>query len=397
MKTQTRPSGELFGTGSFPARDTTRDLEALNEELAVVSDIDLETSIVALKQHMDASHAEWLLRIAEYDRRGIADVRHGLTTTGWLRRAVRVTGRLASQWVRRARGLVHMPTVAANAVKGTVSENAIGQLDQARRRHRDEFPAHEPVFADIATYLDATELRQAIGYWEQQIDYPTAVERTRNQRRRRRLSINQLFDGMWAINGELDPESGALVNKAIETVSRAGYLDRDDMRAPWQIRADAITDICERSLRKGTTTSKGVKPHVTVTVDTETLLGLESGFATIEDAAIPPETLQRIVCDASIVRILTTNSGTPIDVGRATRVVSPALRRALDARDRGCQWSGCDAPPDWCDAHHVISWHVGGPTELDNLTLLCRTHHTRTHETTDRHTPETRKHPTRAP
>jgi hypothetical protein len=69
----------------------------------------------------------------------------------------------------------------------------------------------------------------------------------------------------------------------------------------------------------------------------------------------------------------------PTDLGRAQRVVSPAQRRALDARDDGCVFAGCEAPNWWCEAHHVLEWVFDGPTDLDNLGLLCERHHTKVH------------------
>ena len=70
----------------------------------------------------------------------------------------------------------------------------------------------------------------------------------------------------------------------------------------------------------------------------------------------------------------------PLDVGRASRVVSPAQRSALAVRDGGCVFSDCDRPLAWCEAHHLVHWIDGGPTDLDNLALLCRAHHRAVHE-----------------
>lgn len=69
--------------------------------------------------------------------------------------------------------------------------------------------------------------------------------------------------------------------------------------------------------------------------------------------------------------------GVPLDVGREHRLVTPDLRAALVARDRGCAFPGCDKPPSLCEAHHIIPWWAGGPTSLDNLVLLCPHHHRR--------------------
>jgi hypothetical protein len=70
----------------------------------------------------------------------------------------------------------------------------------------------------------------------------------------------------------------------------------------------------------------------------------------------------------------------PLDVGRATRVVSPAQRSALAVRDGGCVFPGCDRPLAWCDAHHLWHWLDGGPTDLGNLAMVCRAHHRTVHE-----------------
>jgi hypothetical protein len=70
----------------------------------------------------------------------------------------------------------------------------------------------------------------------------------------------------------------------------------------------------------------------------------------------------------------------PLDVGRTTRVIQPAQRVALAVRDGGCVFPGCDRPLAWCEAHHLVHWLDGGPTDLDNLVLLCRAHHRAVHE-----------------
>jgi HNH endonuclease len=70
----------------------------------------------------------------------------------------------------------------------------------------------------------------------------------------------------------------------------------------------------------------------------------------------------------------------PLEVGRATRVIAPAQRAALAARDGGCVFPDCDRPLAWCDAHHLWHWVDGGPTDLGNLALVCREHHRQVHE-----------------
>jgi hypothetical protein len=93
---------------------------------------------------------------------------------------------------------------------------------------------------------------------------------------------------------------------------------------------------------------------------------------------VPAGTFRRIACDASRVVMIHDDAGRILDVGRRTRAISPALRRALEHRDGGCRFPGCGIR--FCDAHHVEHWADGGDTKLDNLVLLCRLHHRAVHE-----------------
>ena len=105
------------------------------------------------------------------------------------------------------------------------------------------------------------------------------------------------------------------------------------------------------------------------------------GHAALEDAdglRVSAETARRMACDAGAVVMRHAADGSALDVGRKSRTVPPALRRALQARDRQCRFPGCNARR--CDAHHVEHWADGGPTRLDNLVLLCRRHHRAVHE-----------------
>jgi hypothetical protein len=90
--------------------------------------------------------------------------------------------------------------------------------------------------------------------------------------------------------------------------------------------------------------------------------------------------VQRLACDCNVTRILLGADSQVIDVGRSKRVISPAQRRALNVRDKGCRWPGCDRPASYTSGHHLVHWPQGGPTDLDNLTLLCRRHHWLVHE-----------------
>ncbi|TMD11368.1 MAG: DUF222 domain-containing protein [Chloroflexi bacterium] len=95
---------------------------------------------------------------------------------------------------------------------------------------------------------------------------------------------------------------------------------------------------------------------------------------------MPAQTVQRLACDASLSVIPLDSRDLPVDVGRATRSIPPALGRALRVRDGGCRFPSCDAPIDWTHSHHLRHWANDGETRLANLALLCAYHHRLVHE-----------------
>ncbi|GAA4316192.1 hypothetical protein GCM10023162_22710 [Klenkia terrae] len=124
------------------------------------------------------------------------------------------------------------------------------------------------------------------------------------------------------------------------------------------------------------------KPHVVITVGVEDLVGEGTGPGTASTgfgAVISAARARWLACDAVVSRIVMGPDGVPLDLGRAHRVVTPALRRAVVARDETCVFAGCGAPHHWADVHHLVHWAHGGETSLENSALLCERHHTKVH------------------
>ncbi|MDD7921622.1 HNH endonuclease signature motif containing protein [Actinomycetospora callitridis] len=117
------------------------------------------------------------------------------------------------------------------------------------------------------------------------------------------------------------------------------------------------------------------RPLLTITMD-HRWLQQAIGHGTLDSGAlVDPHTVRRLACDAEIVPIVLGSKSEPLDVGRLSRTVTDALRRALNLRDGGCAFPSCSRRPRRCHAHHIRDWFHGGPTRLDNLVLLCRFHH----------------------
>jgi hypothetical protein len=129
----------------------------------------------------------------------------------------------------------------------------------------------------------------------------------------------------------------------------------------------------------GKSTSTADHYQVLVHVDATALVEEDSSGKNKAKSDLPIESVRRLCCDASLVAVTEDEQGNPLKVGRKHRVVQPALRRALLARDKCCRYPGC-SHTKWLDAHHVMHWADGGETSLENTMLLCATHHRLLHE-----------------
>src|SRR5438445_529426 len=157
---------------------------------------------------------------------------------------------------------------------------------------------------------------------------------------------------------------------AVEALSQqAGTADG---RTPKQRRADALVEVVNRAMDKGTLPRRnGVRPHISVSTTIEGLKG-ELGAAASQlgnGMPISSKTVQRLACDGTLHRILKADSAV-VDVGWATRSVSPSQWRALKARHRTCSGPGCDRPVSMTSPHHIEFWARGGRSDLPNLVPL---------------------------
>ena len=172
----------------------------------------------------------------------------------------------------------------------------------------------------------------------------------------------------------------AAMRGALRKVARAGLLGEPDP-TPSMRRADALVLVAETVLTGGCRKRPPPERHqLVVHVDIEALADVDAPgrCRTAHGAWLAAHTARRLGCDATLVGIAE-DDGHPLDVGRRTRTISPQLRRALEARDRGCRFPGCTRTRH-VEGHHVRHWAAGGETKLSNLVSLCWAHHRLVHE-----------------
>jgi len=362
------------------------DATSAPESLSALTTPELTARITELAGHLNAANRRWLALIAEFDRRkGWSD---GFTHScaHWLNWQCGLDLGAAREKVRVAHALEGLPLIGAAMARGELSYAKVRALT------RVACPGTEAVLLMVAQYGTAHHVEKLVRQFRR-VQEVEELSREARQQAGRRLSYFYDDDGSLVIKGRLPAELGALVLKALDAaiadiplpdgaatdVSAATFsVDRPTVST---LRADALGVLAESFLKHGAEAlNGGERHHIVVHVDAEVLQTRAAGRCEHEDGpAMPIETARRLACDASIVRIVEDAQGEPLDVGRKTRSIPPALRRALKSRDQGCVFPGC-THQRYVDGHHIQHWAEGGETKLSNLVSLCRAHHRAVHE-----------------
>jgi hypothetical protein len=303
------------------------------------------------------------------------------TAVGWIARPCNMSSSAAADRLCVGKQLESLPEVSRALGSGEIGFQSASQLchlyEQLGER-RDGFDEQQMV--GYARQFTVAQLRVLCKHARHAADPDGFYRDSEEDFERRWLHINPMLDGMHAIDGVLDPAAAAALRSALDALSTPNGVE--DHRSHGQRQADALVEMAHHALDSGRLPRRrGMKPHVSVTTTLQGLKGeLGSAAADVElSLPVGRRTLERIACDCTVSRVLLQDS-TVIDVGKATRVISGPLRRALNARDRGCRWPGCDRPVGWTNAHHIEFWSRGGQTKLHNLVLLCHMHHRNVHE-----------------
>ncbi|MFI9385027.1 DUF222 domain-containing protein [Kutzneria sp. NPDC052558] len=190
---------------------------------------------------------------------------------------------------------------------------------------------------------------------------------------KRTLTIRKRRNG-GDIDGFLDLESLALLEALISPLAKP--TSAEDTRTTAERQGDALVEILELAAGcKDLPEEGGEKPHIALTMS---WTDFQEQRGTADLAGMGPlnaASVRRIACDSTILRVVLGARSEVLDIGRASRTIPNAIRRALIIRDKGCAFPGCGRKPRQCHAHHVVEWADGGPTSLDNLVLLCSACH----------------------
>ncbi|GAA3462942.1 hypothetical protein J2S66_003357 [Saccharothrix longispora] len=345
---------------------------------ALLSDDGVFAAIAEVEASLRALHVRRLRLLAEVLRRGLdADA---------YRRLVRADTREVKRWTAQvtlflpSTSPTGQPLPPLHPVTGAVLEElSDGHLTELARAISLRLPdGSEEILVEAARSVEPKAVRQLADRIRDraeqdrvdEVDEPAADPGDV-------LHLRDLPGGRLEFFGELSAETGARFTAMLEPLAAPRP---DGPRDAARRRGEAFADLISLASRSTDLPSEaGERPHISVTIDHDTLRrGV--GHALLDgDRHLSAAQARRIACDAKILPVVLGGDSEVLDLGRAKRTVSVAQRRALHARDRGCAFPGCHRPPKWCDAHHVRHWADGGSTDLSNLVLLCRTHHSLIH------------------
>jgi hypothetical protein len=181
-------------------------------------------------------------------------------------------------------------------------------------------------------------------------------------------------DGSLAFRGHVDSETGAKLTALLSPLAKP--KSGKDLRTTVERQGDAFAEIIElASTSEDLPEQGGERPHLALSMSFEDFVMMQKPAEVEGEGLMDPASVMRIACDSKVMRVVLGAENEILNIGRASRTIPTAIRRALNVRDKGCAFPGCGTRPRQCHGHHVEHWAKGGKTDLDNLVLLCGFHH----------------------
>jgi hypothetical protein len=338
--------------------------------LDIPVDSDALAAVLALRDRLDARISD---AVAAHDRAGRWELDGATSMTAWLTDRARLPRPRAAALSSRARKLAQLPEIAGAWRDGVLSGGQVEAI--ATNLDADTlglFAHHEAVMLPTLVDLPVRDVATAMRAWRE----CASADRDPKPEPPQGLHLSRTLGGRWRLDANLGPETGELLATALR-LAQTPDTDGEPARSAATRRADALGDLCRHFLDHQQSCRGGRhRPHLNLVLDIERFQALRrAGATSVDGTRLDRPTLERLLCDAALHRVLTSGRSTILDYGTTTRTIPTPLYNTLVIRDRHCRFPGCDRPPAWCEGHHVRPWEHGGPTQLPNLVLLCSRHH----------------------
>jgi hypothetical protein len=350
---------------------------------ATMGDVELSAHVERLGALADQIEAARLAALDVWDARAVWALDASPSGATWLAVRGRVSRAQAAGMLRTARTLRSMPLTASAVREGSlVPAKARVMAAALNDRVMEAFARDEEFLVSEARRFTVDQTAQMMRFWVMRADADGADDDAMDDHDDDRAHFSQTFRGRWRLDADLDNECGAVVNSVLSQIMDSMHHAAKDAGRPLLtatlLRAAALVEMARRASAAGDRPS--ARPLVWVVADLEDLRRGAGAAELVGAGPITAEAALRLACDADVARVLTDGPSAVIDLGMTSRTASPVQRRLLARRDGGCTFPGCDRPPGWCHAHHIVHWTRDGPTDLCNLCLLCPHHHHLVHD-----------------
>lgn len=332
-------------------------------------------AIIELTRSIDAQSLERARRVARFDAAREYEQRGLPNSIAFLKSECNLSAGAALDVLNVARRLHELPAVEAATEQGLIGFGQAAVIAESA----DVLAHRQEEIVAKAEELDPARLRVEVRRIAMQEDAERMKREAEWAYRSRFLKLETWRDGRIKLDGLLDAEGGTKVKKALEAA--LGRRAKDEKRSEGQRRADALVDVAARALggRKSGQTG-GQVPHVNITVELETLVGLRDDPGSLAGAGpVLCDTIERHLCDAALC-FSVLHDARVLLAGKEKRTFSGPLRRALMLKRQGCEFPSCDRSADWCEGHHLLAFLHRGKTLPGNGSLLCGYHHRLVHE-----------------
>ena len=356
---------------------------------------ELGKQIVDLAGRLAAATSRWLVLVAEFDARE-GHLQFGLASTAqWLTHACGIAHRTAVEHIRVARSLKQYPRLAAEMAAGRLSYSQARAISRVPQLDEPGEPALVDDLIEAARYGTAAQLEVLVRGLRTVDDNETQTQPAEY------VTRSWTADSRWRLGARLDPERGAIVDAAVEAITRAEGTSAADALV-------RLAEIALAALADGENPPRGLRGDeraaVVVQLDAARVLAppapaaaprsAERGPTAVPRSAergrpagriaggpgLPDRVVERLMCAGRVRTVVHDGANNLFDVGRSHRLVTDRQYRALMLRHHGhCAHPGCPNTKN-LDAHHRVHWLHGGRTDLDNLLLLCERHHVAHHD-----------------
>ncbi|MBM7789057.1 HNH endonuclease signature motif containing protein [Tenggerimyces flavus] len=360
-----------------------------------MSDDQLTTALLDNQAALHRHEARRLELIREADARNLAVSAGAANTAQWVAGVLRVPSAEAGAMVKLASHLdAELPATAQALADGQISvphARVISRVVQLLPSHISTPELRSEVEATLlerAATFDPKVLGKVGNHLlmvvapdlaDQVLELKLKQEEASAERDRfLRMSFDET-SGTWRVTARLPKVVGERLKLVLDPLAAPQPgPDGRDTRLPEQRNVDALDEACRRLLADKLVPSHGGNPTQLVVTVTNT-----GGRTLHTGIELSRKLVDQLMCEADRTYLVKPEH----QPGRVTlltdtqqRLFQGKLRRLLELRDGGCAFPGCDRPPGWCHAHHVVPWSKGGPTTRDNGVLLCGYHHRLIHQ-----------------